>query len=382
MEQANELNMRKAIVISAVNLNRGGTLRILRDCLAYLSVSNENETYRIVAVVYDKSLCDFPNIEYIETKWPKKRWTNRLWFEYISLRKISEDLQPVALWLSLHDTSPSVVADRRAVYCHNSFPFLKWNLRDIFFAPKIVLFALFSKFFYRINIHQNSYVIVQQEWFRQAFVKLFKLNTEKIIVSPPSLDTASPLPSKTLRPNASPNDSYTFLYPAIADSHKNFECICRAADILQQWGVRNFKVLLTIKGDENRYAKWLFENWGRDNPAIEFLGYLDRETLFNYYKAVDSLIFASKVETWGLPISEFAQFQKPMLLADLAYARETAQGNSNIAFFSEEDAKQLAEKMQKLIDGDRSFLQYIEKKEIAEPKVGSWEALFDFLLKN
>ena len=43
MDPANDLNVRKAIVISAVNLNRGGTLRILRDCLAYLSIFNENE---------------------------------------------------------------------------------------------------------------------------------------------------------------------------------------------------------------------------------------------------------------------------------------------------------------------------------------------------
>ena len=34
----------------------------------------------------------------------------------------------------------------------------------------------------------------------------------------------------------------------------------------------------------------------------------------------------------GLPISEFSEFNKPMLLADLSYAQETAAGSEQVAF--------------------------------------------------
>ncbi|WP_437920463.1 glycosyltransferase [Sphingobacterium sp. LRF_L2] len=368
----------KTIVISAVNLNRGGTLRILRDCLSFLSELAAAGEFRVVAVVYSKALVDFPHIEYIETQWPKKLWLNRLWFEYVSLRKISKTLQPVALWFSLHDTSPSVYAEKRAVYCHNSFPFLKWKLRDLFFAPKIVLFALFSRFFYQVNIHRNDYLVVQQQWFRAAFVRLFNLQPNKIVVAPPVQEIIA----RPLTTTVDPHSFYTFIYPAISDSHKNFECICEAVKLLWQEGIQNFRVVLTIKGDENAYTRWLYSKWGTALPPLEFRGYADRLTLIRYFEEVDCLLFPSKVETWGLPISEFSFFQKPMLLADLPYAHETAQGNEQIAFFSPEDPSQLAAQMRSLIKGDQSFLKAIPRKEIAEPVVHNWKELFALLLNT
>lgn len=376
MEKSAKNTARKTIVVSAVNLNRGGTLRILRECLAYLSGLAASADYRIVAIVYKKELADFPHIDYIETQWPKKRWINRLWYEYVSLRKVAQQLQPIALWLSLHDTTPSVQAERRAVYCHNSFPFLKWDRRDLFFAPQIVAFALFSRFFYRKNIHKNKYLVVQQEWFRDAFVRMFNLPFSKIIVAPPHSETeALPMPVAV-----STKEKTTFIYPAISDSHKNIECICAAAEQLWNSGVHNFEVLLTISGQENRYTQWLYKRWGQRIPALRFLGYLGRETLFRYYQEADCLIFPSKVETWGLPISEFSTFRKPMLLADLPYARETAKGNAEVAFFPTNRPKLLAQQMQQLIEGDRSFLHAVTATSIEEPVVRDWEALFKVLL--
>ena len=149
----------KKIVISAVNLKVGGTLAILRDCLRHLSGLAATGEYQVIALVYDRKVADYPHIEYIELKWPKKNWFNRLWCEYVAMRKISVRLAPVYLWLSLHDTTPNVKAQRRAVYCHNSFPFYRWKMKEILFAPRIVLFSLFSKYAYRINIHRNSYIL-------------------------------------------------------------------------------------------------------------------------------------------------------------------------------------------------------------------------------
>lgn len=377
MVRHNEPHHTKTIVISAVNLNRGGTLRILRDCLSYLSSLAEKENYRILAIVYKKELVDFPNIEYIETQWPKKRWINRLWYEYVSLRQLSKSLQPVELWFSLHDTSPSVIAKRRAVYCHNSFPFLKWNFRDLLFAPKIVLFALFSRFFYQFNIQKNNHVVVQQEWFRDAFVRLFNLDAKQIIVAPPK-GISSPRKVETER---AAKGKFIFIYPAIADSHKNFECICAAAELLWANGVRNFEVLLTISGKENKYTKWLFSRWGTIAP-LRFLSYVDQATLFDYYHISDCLIFPSKVETWGLPISEFSHYGRPLLLADLPYAHETAKGNDEVAFFAINDYQTLASYMQKLIAGDKSFLKPVHAMAIKEPVVRSWEELFMKLLER
>lgn len=366
----------KTIVISAVNLNVGGTLTILRDCLSYLSERALQGDYRVVALVYKKELAYYPNIEYIETQWPKKRWLNRLWYEYVSMKRISKDIGSVYLWFSLHDTTPNVVAERRAVYCHNPFPFYKWKWRDVLLAPQFVLFALFSKFYYQKNIHQNNQVVIQQQWLKDAFHRLFHLPKDKLVVALPNVPKRDEFTSDE---SIAVSGEYRFVYAASPNSHKNFECLCQAAALLEKEGVTGFKVLITVAGTENKYARWLYKKWGKSAPSIQWIGFQSRETLFRYYAQSHCLVFPSKAETWGLPISEFSTLKKPMLLADMPYAHETAAGSKQVAFFKPDDPSTLADQMRKLIQGDCSSLCAVSQQEYENPVTDSWEGLFSIL---
>ena len=107
----------KQIVISAVNLRKGGTLTILRQCLAFLSEWAPAHGYRVTALVHRRELADYPNIQYIELPWAIDGWGKRLWCEYVTMGQISRELGSIDLWLSLHDTTPRVQAHRQAVYC-------------------------------------------------------------------------------------------------------------------------------------------------------------------------------------------------------------------------------------------------------------------------
>lgn len=368
----------KTIVVSAVNLNVGGTLTILRECLNYLSALAESRDYKIIAIVYDKNLALYPNIEYIEYTWPKKKWVNRLWFEYVSLNKISENIGPVYLWFSLHDTTPNVKADFQAVYCHNPFPFYKWQFKELIFAPKIVLFSLFSKLIYKKGIHKNAYVIVQQKWIKDAFLKLFKLEKNKVVVALPNvLDNDSHLQMQ----NPSLEEGKSFIYAASPNSHKNFECFCEAVAILEDQGISNFKARITITGKENAYSHWLFKKFGHLNCLI-WAGFQNRLSLFDLYAKTDCLVFPSKVETWGLPISEFASFNKYMLLSDLPFAKETAAKSNKVQFFNPESPRDLAKKMLQFINGNLKGFEYVEETKIEAPVVNSWDELFKILLKE
>ena len=157
----------KTIVISAVNLRKGGTLTILRECLSFLSGSKWTKKYRIVALVHKKELALYPNIEYVEIPDTVKSWWRRLWCEYVTMYFLSKRWAPVYLWFSLHDTTPNVQTERQAVYCQTSFPFLKWRWQDWIFDYKIVLFSLFTRFAYQINIKRNRYLSVQANWLRK-----------------------------------------------------------------------------------------------------------------------------------------------------------------------------------------------------------------------
>lgn len=367
----------KTIVVSAVNLNVGGTLTILRECLAYLSELAKHEEYHIVALVHKKELAFYDNIEYIELSWPKKRWINRIWCEYVTMKRISKELAPVYLWFSLHDTSPNVKAERQAVYCHNPFPFYQWKWRELFFNYKIVLFAWFSYFIYRINIHQNKYVVVQQQWIRNKFIKMFSLNQEDIIVAPPESLQSVSFPSNIIS-----HREFYFFFPSSPNLHKNFEVFCEASRCLEEEvGKEVFQSFITIEGSENRYAEWLKQKWGKVE-SLKFIGFMNRDKLYKYYKLSDCLVFPSKVETWGLPITEFMETGKPMLLADLPYAHETAAGSKHTAFFPATDAMALKNEMKRMLVGDYAGLGEVPQARLNPPSANSWKALFDILLKE
>ena len=365
---------KKVIVVSAVNLRKGGTLTILRDCLQYLSSALTNR-YRVVALVHNKKLCDYPDIEYIEMPETVKGWGKRLWCEYVTMHRISKQLSPVYLWLSLHDTSPRVFADRQAVYCQTSFPFFKWHWRDFKMDFKIPLFAMFTRFAYQVNVHSNKYLVVQQNWLREGFSKMLGVNKSKFIVAPPQKKTSFVEGERISK------DLFTFFFAATSDCHKNFETLCEAARLLEnEVGKHRFKVVLTINGQENKYAHWLLGKWGKVD-SIDFMGFMSRERLYGYYQSADCLVFPSRIETWGLPISEFMETGKPMLLADLPYAHETAAGSCKTAFFDVENTKDLKNMMKKLLNGDESFLDNVESSTLEEPQAESWKNLFDLLLE-
>ena len=157
--------------------------------------------------------------------------------------------------------------------------------------------------------------------------------------------------------------------------------LCEATALLEkEVGKGKFKVTLTISGTENRYTRWLYKKFGGVD-SLDFAGFMNRDELFATYKEADCLVFPSKVETWGLPISEFAQFGKPMLLADLPYAHETAMGSKETAFFNVQEADDLKEQMKRLVLNDKTFLAKVPEQEIIEPVAYTWKELFDKLLK-
>lgn len=368
----------RTIAVSAVNIRKGGTLTVLRECLAHLS--GMTAEYRIVALVHDRRLCEFPGIEYVEMPQCTRSWFHRLWAEYVTMKDISRRIMPegerVYLWFSLHDTTPRVEAEHQAVYCHTSFPFMKIRAVDFLMDPKIPVFALLTKFVYRINVMRNDWLVVQQDWFRRALSGVTGYPAGRIVVAPPAFRT--PEYDGVCAGEA----RALFVYPSTPDCHKNFELVCRAAAIAERIvGAGAFRIVLTIDGTENRYSRRLRRDWGRVG-SVEFAGLMPRERLFGLYSRATCLIFPSRAESWGLPISEFLPSGKPMLLADLPYAHETAVGAPCVAFFDTEDAEELAARMIEVINEDYRAFGHVPPQNSARPCAADWDALFNILLEE
>lgn len=340
------MSERRTIVVSGVNLRKGGTLTILRQCLDYLS-KNAASDCRIVALVHRRDLCDYPGIEYIEMPWCIRSWAHRLWAEYVTMHGISkrlaaQDGRKVWLWLSMHDTTPRVEAERQEVYCHTSFPFLKLKAHDWLMDPKIPLFACLTRWSYRINVHRNDSLIVQQNWFADALSRKIGYPRSQIrVIRPVSV------PPPAMEDAVAKSELPTFYFASTADCHKNFETLCEAARLLQEEvGEGRFKVLMTVKGDENRYARWLYKHWGNVS-SLDFHGFQSKADLWRTYASSFCFVFPSRVETWGLPISEYASVNPDgrLLLADLPYAHETSEGAKNVRFFPATDPVALKQLM-------------------------------------
>ena len=96
---------------------------------------------------------------------------------------------------------------------------------------------------------------------------------------------------------------------------------------------------------------------------------------------MDCLIFPSKLETWGLPITEAKGYEKRMFLPNLPYAKETIGNYDLVRFFDIENPKELAQLITDFVNNTITFQgnKYIFDE---STQLKDWNAVFDFILKK
>ena len=368
----NETPAAKTIIISGVNLVEAGPLAVFKDCLNNIR-QRKSEDLTVIALVNSTALfSEFSNSNIVFVEYPevKKRWFSRLVFEYYTCIDISKKHKP-DVWLALHDITPNVVAKKRIVYCHNPSPFYKISLREALLEKSFFAFNLLYKFLYRINIQKNDFVVVQQSWIRDYFIKQY--HVKNVIVAYPNVNVTAPK-RKDLQQQKT---SYRFLYPAFPRVFKNFEILFEAANQLQNT-IPNFEIIVTFKGNENKYASHLLKKYGHITQ-IKFIGIQPRENVYKLYEECDCLVFPSKLETWGLPITEMKAYNKPIMVADCQYAHETVGFYDKACFFDPTKHIYLTKLMQNAINNTLVYNKtaFTLPK---EPFTQSWQQLFDYFL--
>ncbi|KQM36617.1 hypothetical protein ASE59_15070 [Sphingomonas sp. Leaf10] len=97
------------------------------------------------------------------------------------------------------------------------------------------------------------------------------------------------------------------------------------------------------------------------------------------YEKMDCLLFPSRLETWGLPISETKSLGKPMIVADLPYAHETVGSYDKVQFVNSADPRQLADIMlEKHLNGWSSVS--VQADAIPGPFADNWPELVDMIV--
>ena len=363
--------MTRRVVISAINIVEGGTLTVLRDCLRSAAASLPDD-WEIIALVHDANLFDEPRIRLLEMPEAKESYWVRLRREWIDFKRLSL-AEPVDLWLSMHDVTPRVKARRQAVYCQNALPFYSLSLKEALLEPRLILFNKVYLQVYARFIRRNDFVIVQQEWLRQQFSKLFK--PKQIIVAHPTTDHDQVIASDLEHRSVG-----GFLFPALPRPFKNFETILKAARRVREQTSEPFEVRITVEPHENRYARYLYKRFGED-PSVRFLGRQTAEGMREQYQQASVILFPSKIESWGMPISEAKRFGKPIMVADEPYATETVGGYVDVEYLPTTNVRAWADAMAAHLEGVWKPNPKVQPA-TEQPFARDWKRTWDILVQG
>lgn len=377
------------VVISAVNLVEGGTFSILQDCLtAALAHWGPRVRLKVLVHALDERLPVGP--EYIACPQAKRAYWRRLYHEWFLFGQWSRQWRPT-LWFSLHDITPRVPgAQRQAVYCHNPMPFYRMRAWEIRLHPKNWLFQLGYMALYRCFIGRNAWVVVQQHWMRVTMQA--RLGLARVVVARPHGANTAPngaILNGGVGDGAVSNSAVTnatapqgagpvaFFYPAWPRTFKNMEVLCAAAERLSARGYV-FEVWLTLQPDDDVYARRLHQRFAHV-ACIQWLGRLTRTQVQARYQASTALVFPSRLETWGLPLSEYQHTGKPMVVADAPYAQESLGHYPWVSYFPPDDVDALEQQLQALLER-RWQPQARPWQPPPAPYAPDWPALLDLLL--
>ena len=363
--------MKKKIVISATNLVEGGGLSILKQCIeSFSSIKLDRNIFFIFIVHSSFKHNKFANsnIRFIYFDYPKKNWLYKIFFEYIHLYFISLTLRPFA-WLSLHDISPNVNSVKRYVYCHNPSIFYDSTYFDFKFDKKFFLFTKFYKYLYKINIKKNNLIFVQQNWIKDSFIKLFQINNVRVVK--PNINEISNKFDK--KPFSYNDKKIKVFYPSFPRVYKNFHFLLST---ISQFKLLEYDFFFTINGTENKYSKYLISNY-KHLKNVNYIGQVTLDQCYNIYRNIDILVFPSKLETWGLPLSEAQFFNKKIVAPDLEYVRENCYDYPNLYTYKNDDCKSFLKALDNAKNSD------ILKKNNSKSKleVNNWNIILNEMLK-
>jgi glycosyltransferase involved in cell wall biosynthesis len=370
--------MHKHVVVSAVNLNEGGPLTVLQESLEAAAQCLPAD-WKITALVHRKDLITNPRIETLAFPQSKRSWFTRLWLEWVVFGRLSKALKP-DLWLSLHDITPRVQARRQAVYCHNASPFHQLTWREAWLEPKFALFNLLYARLYGAFLSRNHTVVVQQAWLREAFKRLYA-HPNVVVAYPAHPDEGGPSPAQTFAADPfSASRPLVMLYPALPRVFKNIEVLCEAMKRLPPAARGAVELRLTLSGTENPYARELHQRFS-SVCGVRFIGRQTRQQMEEAYRACDVVVFPSRLETWGLPITEAKSLNKPLLVADLPYAHETAGDCSAVSFLPATDAQAWANVFEQIACGQHTFGSQTRTAPEA-PFAADWPQLWRLLTQD
>jgi glycosyltransferase involved in cell wall biosynthesis len=244
--------------------------------------------------------------------------------------------------LSLQNVVVPKVKVKQTLYLHQSIPFVdkRYGITEDF---KFWLYQnVISKMIFK-SIREADKVIVQTKWMRDVATKKANVKKEKFILKQPEFKVSVKKLYKS-----DENSRRLFFYPASGLAYKNHEVIVSACKLLKDKGISSYKVIFTLKGDENKHVRELRKKVIDEDLPVEFIGLIDIDAVYEYYSK-SILIFPSHIETFGLPMLEAKMHETPIIASDCAFSHEVLDGYMNVNYFSPYSENELYRIMREVI---------------------------------
>lgn len=321
--------MRIAVVDVAAQIGGArSVLDVFVDNLIEHEVGNKDEWFIITSVINTKESKNVHNLKFPKIK---RSWVHRLWWEYTEFRNLIKQLH-IDVIFSLQNNGLPVRHVKQVVYFHNvllvqnkiHFSFLNPLERELALASRVLAPYI------RYSWKYADTIVVQGNFVKQQVSKYFPKG--RIIVCRPDVNL-----EKT---DESANEIKGLIYPAIAQSYKNFELVIEAVKKLEAEG-NSIEVLITISGDENSYAKKIKQE-ATSTKGVRLIGYQKQQAVLDLYKDY-GLLIVSKLESFAIPILEAMHYQTVIVALDLPYVRDHAAAtNYNRLYIAQEDVDDLS----------------------------------------
>lgn len=229
-------------------------------------------------------------------------------------------------------TLPSIYQIHDLQHLHYPDFFAPWEFAD-------------REFRYRANCTQSSLIAVMTEFGKEDLIRNYGLPEEKVKVVPwaPVLTEYQRSPTsadlEATRKKFQIQTDFAF-YPAQTWRHKNHSALFEALAILRDR--YDTVVRLVCSGHKNEYypsLQRMIGELGLSN-TVNFVGYVSPVERDCLYRLARCMVYPSKFEGWGLPISEAFTLGLPVLCSNIRPLREQVQDAA--ITFDPDNAEELA----------------------------------------
>ncbi len=326
------------IVVNDIAASSGGALSVLTDFYNFVKENYRNDEW--IFLLGDKYIEETENIKVVLLPEIKGSHKKKLMFDFFTGKKVINDLNPDAV-ISLQNIITFGVDAPQMVFIHQAIPFQDSKKFSFFKASErsLAIVQYIIGAIIKISAKFADLIAVQTRWMRRAVAKKANVRIRKVVVCPPEI---------SIECGGANTDTKSFFYPTGNLIYKNNDCIYEAAQLLNDEGITDFKIKLTLE-DENT-----------DN--FVYTGRLSREAVIEEYKK-SVLLFPSYIESFGYPLAEAKRTGTIILSADTPVARDALGDYDNAYYFDPFAPQQLAELMKKVITGEikKKQLQCAEK---------------------